>query len=498
MEANVQSRYIPVYKGLTDSYFELPIETEILVPDYIAEVFRIIKCTVGHTIFQKSLVSGKILIEGYHKVSVYYQAENNTAVCKLEQKLPFSKSVEYRGDIDAEHRITVTGQCEYLNCRAINQRRIDVRGSYGMTATVKAFAQAEVITDIESTSIYQKYDELKYTNYLTTVEKQFTIEQDVEFYETPSSILYSFAGCGISSYEQVGDRIILKGEMKAAISYISTDGTFIKESKNISFQQVVEIQEEQDGVIACPSAVVTGCNVLESDGDGYILSLSCSMSVSLYNEQSQPVVTDAFSADTGYITGYDRLDILTGREYINNEMTLTIPATLSGDIVSVVDSFATIGSIKIQPGETGYNLLGELTAHLICENDLGELFCLDNSGDYRINVSGKISEDSYIDITPSIITTSCNFSAGEATVEISLCINGIICSRSGYNALKEIEITEQEKTGEDAAICIYFADAGEAVFDIAKRYGASPQGIMTHNNLTDETLKTKQRLIVPV
>ncbi len=498
MEANVQGRYIPAYKGLTDSYFELPIETEILVPDYIAEVFRIIKCTVGHTIFQKSLISGKVLIEGYHKVSVYYQAENNTAVCKLEQKLPFSKSLEYRGDTAGEHRITVTGQSEYLNCRAINQRRIDVRGSYGMTASVRAFTQTEVINQIESPSIYQKVDELKYTSYLATLDKQFTLEQEVDFYEAPSSILYSFAGCTVSSYEQVGDRLILKGEVKAAISYISTEGTFIKELKTVPVQQVVELQEEQENIIACPSIAVTGCNVLETDGDGFALSLSCGITVSLYTDQTQPVVTDAFSADTGYVNGYEKVDMLTEREYINNEMTLSIPATLSSDVVSVVDSFATLGSIKITPSDTGYSLLGDITAHLICENDLGELFCLDNAGSYKINVSAKLTEDSYIDITPSIVSTTCGLSSGEATVEITLCTNGIVCKKCSYNTLKDIELTEQGKVTEDAAICIYFADAGEAVFDIAKRYGASPRGIMTHNNLSDETLKTRQRLIVPV
>ncbi len=498
MEATLHSKSIPAYQGLTDSYFELPIETEILVPDYVAEVFRIIKCTVGHTVFQKSLISGKILIEGYHRVSVFYQAENSTAVCRLEQKLPFSKSFEYKGEGGGEYRITVNGQCEYLNCRAINQRRIDVRGSYGMTVTIRSFTQLDAIDSIEPDTIHQKQEELRYTRYLTTVEKQFTQEQEVEFYETPRSILYSFSGASISSAEQVGDRLILKGEIKSAISYMSTEGTFIKESKAVPLNQVLEIESTDKELIICPSVIVTGCNVLETDSGGYALSLSCGITAALYLDESSTVVSDAFSANTGYTTSYDTIETLSDREKISTDMTISVPIPLDDEISSVVDSFATIGAIKVQSTETGARLLGELVVHLICENELGELYCMDNVGEYKISTVGTPDETSYIDLSASVTNTMCNLAGRDAAVEVSLSVSGIVCKKNSFNILQNIELIEGTSAEESAALCIYFADAGEAVFDIAKRYGASPEGIMAHNNLADETLRAKQRLIVPV
>ncbi len=498
MDAIIQSKNIPVYRGLTDSYFELPIETEILVPDYVAEVFRIIKCTVGHTVFQKSMISGKILIEGYHKVSVFYQAENSSAICQIEQKLPFSKSLDYRGECIGEHRITVNGQCEYLNCRAINQRRIDVRGSYGMTASLRSFDEMPAVGAIDSETIYQKFNELSYISYNSTVEKQFTLEHDVEFYEAPRSVLYNYSGASVSSVEQVGDRIIVKGEVKTSISYISNQETFIKEVKTIPVNQVLEVDVEEGELIICPTITINSCSVMESENEGYVVSLNCVISAAIYLEQNQTVVKDAFSAESNYCTTYSNVELLSDRERVATDMTLSIPVPIIEDIVSVVDSFTTIGAIKVQHSEIGSQLMGELTVHLICENELGELCCLDNAGEYKISTTGSINESSFIDLAASVTNTVCNLSGKEVSVEVSVSVYGIICRKSSFSILQSIELTDTVSEEANAALCIYFADAGEAVFDIAKRYGASPEGIMSHNSLTEEILKSKQRLIVPV
>ncbi len=498
MDATIQSKNIPVYRGMTDSYFELPIETEILVPDYVAEVFRIIKCTVVHTVFQKSMISGKILIEGYHKVSVFYQAENSSAICQIEQKLPFSKNFEYRGEAVGEHRITVTGQCEYLNCRAINQRRIDVRGSYGMTASIKTFDEMPVVGAIESETIYQKFIDLNYISYNSTVEKQFTMEQEVEFFEAPRSILYNYSGASINSVEQVGAHIIVKGEVKTSISYISEQDSFIKEVKTIPINQVLDVEVEEGELIVCPCITVNSCSIMESENEGYILSLSGGISAAIYLEQNKTVVKDAFSAESNYVTSYSNIELLSDREKISTDMTLSIPVPILSEISSVVDSFTTVGAIKIQHSETGTQLMGELTVHLICENELGELYCLDNVGDYRISTISGVNENSFADINASVTNTICNLSGKDATVEVSISVYGIVCKKTACNILQDIELTDAVVEESSAALCIYFADAGEAVFDIAKRYGASPEGIMTHNSLADEILKAKQRLIVPV
>ncbi len=498
MDLSVMNSNIPSYQGLLDSYFEMPIETEILVPDYIAEVFKIIKCTVGHTVFQKSLISGKILIEGYHKISVYYQSEGSTTICQLEQKLPFSKSFDTRANVTGRYRITVSGGCEYLNCRAINQRRLDIRGSYGMTASIRSFDEVECIAEVLTESVEQKNVDLDYIRYITTVEKQFSSEVEIEFFEQPEQILYNFSGSRISSAEIVGEKIILKGEIKSEIAYLSHQGNFVKECKTLPINQVADLDTPVEDCIICPAVTVSSCSILTADDGGYTLSLSCSASAALYSGCHQSVVVDAFSVDSGYEAQYHPIEMLTEPQQLNTDLLLNIPAPLGDDLVAVADCFATLGAIRVDKDDSSSFIKGEITIHLICENNLGELYCFDNAGEYKIPCNLPVDESLYLDITPTVMSTNCTFNCNEASVEVALAVSGIICKKMSVNLLKSIELTDCPVEQMDAAICIYFAESGEEIFDIAKRYGASLSGIMTHNNLTEEVLKTSKRLIVPV
>ena len=44
---------------------ELPLETEILISDYLPPVFKLVKCFVRPVVLQKRLQPGKLQLEGY-------------------------------------------------------------------------------------------------------------------------------------------------------------------------------------------------------------------------------------------------------------------------------------------------------------------------------------------------------------------------------------------------------------------------------------------------
>ena len=54
---------------------ELPLETEILVSDYLPPVFKLVKCFAKPVILQKQLQPGRLTLEGYLLCTVYYQCE---------------------------------------------------------------------------------------------------------------------------------------------------------------------------------------------------------------------------------------------------------------------------------------------------------------------------------------------------------------------------------------------------------------------------------------
>ena len=56
--------------------------------------------------------------------------------------------------------------------------------------------------------------------------------------------------------------------------------------------------------------------------------------------------------------------------------------------------------------------------------------------------------------------------------------------------------TESKKSG-GAALTVYFADAGEEIWDIARRYNTTVEAVEQENGITGETVAQKCMLLIP-
>ena len=112
---------------------EQSVETEILLADYDAPVFKVIKTTMEHSVTQKYVTKNKLVLEGFIKLCIYYQPPEGEKLNVITQRIPFQK----QHDIQTEHNdlsyIKVEGSCQYVNTRPQNPTRIDVRGAYLFT-----------------------------------------------------------------------------------------------------------------------------------------------------------------------------------------------------------------------------------------------------------------------------------------------------------------------------------------------------------------------------
>ena len=136
---------------------ELPLETEILISDYLPPVFKLVKCFVRPVVLQKQLQPGRLTLDGYLRCTVYYQGEDGAGLCQTEQKLPFTKTLELPEFPFTAWAAQVEGQTEYVNCRVVNPHRIEARGAFGLVVSVHAQNKTELITALSEGGIEQKF-----------------------------------------------------------------------------------------------------------------------------------------------------------------------------------------------------------------------------------------------------------------------------------------------------------------------------------------------------
>ena len=97
--------------------------------------------------------------------------------------------------------------------------------------------------------------------------------------------------------------------------------------------------------------------------------------------------------------------------------------------------------------------------------------------------------------------TSCAFVPVDSTkieFRLNCSVKGCLFITEEAEALCEIEILEDKVCENDCNLVLYFAQKGESVWDIAKKYSTSPKCLMADNELTDQVLPCAKTLLISV
>ena len=164
---------------------------------------------------------------------------------------------------------------------------------------------------------------------------------------------------------------------------------------------------------------------------------------------------------------------------------LLLPGGLGG--VEVID----------QAGEAV--LRGRVMAHLLCINALEEIDCYDKVCEYTLpRRYPRPAADVIAQCYPSVGSVSARKVGDDTSAAIVLTVRGIVSFRSTQTVLADVQCTSPlVRDDGDIALRIYFAQAGEDMFDIAKRYAASPEAIAAANDTGSGILEAPQRLLIP-
>jgi len=198
---------------------ELPLETEILVSDYLPPVFKLVKCFAKPVILQKQLQPGRLTLEGYLRCTVYYQGEEGTGLCQTEQKLPFTKQLELPEFDFTAWTAVVEGQTEYLNSRVVNPRRMEVRGAVGLVATVRTQNKAEVITALADGGIEQQLDTLQGVRSIAVLDKLISAEGELAFPSPPAAVLDIAGTATAQEVRLLSGKAVVKGEVRVQCAW---------------------------------------------------------------------------------------------------------------------------------------------------------------------------------------------------------------------------------------------------------------------------------------
>lgn len=483
---------------------ELPLETEVLISDYLPPVFKLVKCFAKTVVLQKQLQPGRLTLEGYLRCTIFYQGEEGAGLCQTEQKLPFSRQLELPEFDFTAWTAVVEGQTEYLNSRALTPRRIEVRGAVGLVVSVYAQNNTEVITALAEGGIQQQLRTLKGLRSTAVLDKLVTVQGELSFPQEPAAVLDITGTAQVREVKLLSGKGVVKGELQVSCAWRAEGDTTLQcRTTVLGINQVLDLPGVTEDC-RCLVVLEPIGFTLEQGGQDAPASLTASVMLHLrsWREYQLQYVSDAFS--TKYETTLSPRELATQQLVcmLDDTVTVTGSGALPDAGAQLRACFVSYGPVQVTAQGEGCALTAHAVATAFVENSLGELESYEKTLEVCMPLEPSVPPEQqlYPECWLSTLDVRCSCSNGKLEVAITVRAEGAVYRQTAAQGIDTIELGgELVPADPEISLRIYYAQAGEDVFSIARRFHVSPAQMVAANGLEEDTevLPQPRHFLVP-
>lgn len=487
-----------------DTSFEQPLERDIVLPDYCPDVFRILKCRVCPRAVSQSINGGRLTVGTEAVIRVMYLSENSGRINQIEQKLSFTKTLE-AGDC-TDPVVYAAAEPDYVNCRVVSQRRIDIRGAFTVKVRVEGEESRQFVTDAGGAGIQLRREEAVYPADRLTSQKRVTVVEELELggAKPPvGTVLYS--GCRIESTEQkvIQGKLMIKGEAAVELLYTPADpsaGGVETMRFGLPFSQIIDIDGIDESYTVTPVIQAPWCELIPRADDGsrieceLVLMISCTA----VRYEHCGIVTDAFSTLYECSTESSGIRLTAMPSAVCAEFSQS--GTLcyqDGTLGSIAFAGCEAGNITVRESGGRSVISGNLTFSMLGSDSEGTAVYLEDEMPFEFTADGEFINGVQAEVR------SCSYQLTDehtASVKAELAVTGQIAENSGIVPLADIaaDTDAPVETDRRFAMKLCYADEGEDLWELAKRCRTSVEAIAQENGLTSDRTEAGGMLMIPL
>lgn len=506
-ELRLSKEELSVSRTLTDCSAEMSLERDIVLPDYYPDIFRILKCRTEPSVVSQSINGSKLTIEAQALIRILYLSENDRRINCIEQKVNVSKTVDIQGEPKSP-TVRTDICCDYMNCRVVNRRRLDIRGA--MTAKIRVCEDISVpvITSASGAGIQLKKQPLTYPCKRLSAAKRITVIEETELPQSKPQIgAVLRCGCLITAAEHkvIAGKLVAKGEAEISILYSCVDSTGEDTAETLRFtlpfSQIIDIDGIDESFEANIDMTAAGCTVLPKGESSTALECELVLNVccTAVQYKSGEAVIDAYS--TEYETDLEKCSERIEAPSVKLSETCKSEYSLScndGGIGSVCDCYAECSNISVRREEKKLMVTGNTNFTVIGMNEDKMPFLLEGQTAFEqeFALPDGMDDDTELMFEPRAEVTGCSYFLNDSNgleIKADIRISGRMTSYMPSGVLSGITIdTEKPKNKEQAYALKLCRSRGEDLWDIAKRYSTSVRAI------TEENKDTEGMLLIPL
>ena len=505
MELEWKTCAVGVLETGSESVAENPFDLDVQLPDYMPDIHRILHCAVTPQIQSIQTAGERIAAEGTGQMRVLYCSEDGSAHV-WEQSFPIRRTAPEtlrNGDM------SVFASTEYVNCRASGQRRCTVNGSVSIRFRTVSRKEIPIPTASDNAGLQMQTEPLQALSMTSCAEKSFVMSEVAELKdEAPiGGILFTRTILRVDSTKAVQDKILVKGEAVTQAQYLSaTDGNSIGSfTHSMPVNQVLEAVGVSDtDSLDVSLRVLSSMSVPKADGNGenrlLEITLQIAASVRCFAQIGTQTIRDAYSTKETLVPQYGELELLSGCSRWQDTIHVHEKVDAAGSGLQTVMT-ACVQDIQSDCVTRDGMALVQCTVVLgvLGRNAEGALIWAEKP--FSFVCRKALDTDAGIfACNPNVCLTKCTASAaddGMLDVQAEGFIDGMLYTGNMIRCLTSATVEPFAADQDPAALTIYFADAGERVWDIARRYRTTVHAVSQENELSEDAVPERRMLIIP-
>ena len=510
MSIELTTKSIGTEKTLFDGFCDQSIDCDINLPDYCPDIMRILKCTVQPSIASSKLAGDRAISDGSAVIRIIYSDEKNR-ICCCESDYPFSKYAELPSPADSTV-LVCTAKCDYVNCRAVSKRRIDIHGTISLHFRVFCRAEKSVISSACGEQVQLKRKGIDISSTAAVASKCFQLSEVKDVGNGNDGIGKVICVQGspiVTETKIIRGKILIKGELSVRVVYCSdsSDNQCVQLLSSIPFNEIAEAAEFNDSCIAQTYVTVSRLTAepkTDNDGEYRYMNINADLcaAVTAYESASLSIITDAYSTKTEIEAGYDTADFTRISQCFNDSCVCRQSLDLkSSEPKSIFTCIASEPEYKCSFSQGRMNIKGKIPLCIIATDKDGVPAACEREAEfeYQRTVENAVKNSVCM---PQISVTgySCLLSSdGTAEFKAELFISAIIFESTKEKYLSSLNVTDGCRQKEQKpSLTVYFCSGKESLWDIARKYNSTVEEIMEENELSADYIENKSVLMIPI
>ena len=505
MDIQVEKQTLGSCCVLREAKAEQPIDCDMTLPDYCDDVKSILNCSIEPYITSGGASGSRISAQGNAVVRLIYLGENDRITC-FEQNVPLSKSVEMSG-LPQDAACRITAKTDYVNCRAVNPRRVDVHGCVTVRFTAFGSKKTEVLTDAPADGLFLKRGPFQTFDFTGCSSRLFEMSETVAVPQDQSAVrglIHAEALPSVKDTKAVNGKVLVRGDVRVKLCYCGENGGVETLEHSLPVNQIVEVEGVNDGSLCDvrPSAASIDAP-FKADANGELrqadLAVTLRADVFAYAPSQVNAATDAYAVQQTLALEPVGAAAYTLLEQVDE--LFVVPCSLDfadTPAAELLDVWCDGVTCLFDEAKPQFEICGALSLCVLYRDQEGRPQLAHRSCDYRLQKE-LTAQNGCFAFDPQLCVNALEFAVSGTGVQgrAQLALTGCVFEKTAHEVIGELRADETAPIRNTAAVTVYFGAVGEEIWEIAKRYHTSCEAIRQRNRLSGERIENDGVLIIP-